>query len=36
MKLLAKEVYKELEDILGEENISQEPAVMDGYACSQF
>jgi glycolate oxidase len=32
MKLLPEEVYRELADALGEENISQEPAVLDGYA----
>lgn len=32
MKKLSKAMYKELEKILGEENVSQEPAVLDGYA----
>ncbi len=30
--MLSQEVYKELEDALGPENLSQEPAVLDGYA----
>ena len=32
MKQLAGDLYKELEGVLGPENISQEPAVLDGYA----
>ncbi|MCP4681060.1 MAG: FAD-binding oxidoreductase [Desulfobacterales bacterium] len=32
MKLLSKDMYKKLEKVLGEENISQEPVVLDGYA----
>ncbi len=32
MKLLSKDMYKELEKVLGDENVSQEPAVLDGYA----
>ncbi len=31
-KLLPKKVYKELEEVLGAENISQEPMIMDSYA----
>jgi glycolate oxidase len=31
MMALPKDVYRELEDILGPENISEEPAVLDGY-----
>ncbi len=30
--MLSAECYKELEDVLGPENVSQEPAVMDSYA----
>jgi len=30
--MLAKDAYKELEDVLGPENISEEPGVLDGYA----
>jgi len=33
---LAKEVYKTLEDIVGPENISEEPAILDGYAFQAF
>ena len=32
MKQLASDLYKAMEDVLGPENISQEPAVLDGYA----
>ena len=32
MKLLPEDMYRELEDALGEENVSQHPAVLDGYA----
>ncbi len=32
MKQLPTDMYKELEDVLGPENVSQEPAVLDGYA----
>ena len=32
MKQPASDLYKELEGVLGPENISQEPAVLDGYA----
>jgi len=33
---LKKEVYRELEDILGPEYISEEPAILDGYTCFGF
>lgn len=29
---LSRDVYRELEDILGPENISEDPAILDGYA----
>jgi glycolate oxidase len=32
MKLLPEQMYRELEELLGQENISQHPAVLDGYA----
>ncbi len=32
MKQFSQEMYQELENILGPENVSQEPAVMDGYS----
>ncbi len=32
MKLLPEEMYRELIEAIGEENVSQEPAVLDGYA----
>ncbi|MBU0996256.1 MAG: FAD-binding oxidoreductase [Proteobacteria bacterium] len=32
MEKLSKEMYKELENVLGKENVSQEPALLDGYA----
>ncbi len=32
MNVLPKEMYAELENILGQENVSQEPALLDGYA----
>jgi glycolate oxidase len=33
---LARDVYRELEDILGPENISEDPAVLDGYTFYQI
>ena len=30
--MLSKDAYRELEDALGKENVSQEPGVLDGYA----
>ena len=32
MKQLSSDLYKAMEDVLGPENVSQEPAVLDGYA----
>lgn len=32
MKLLSKDMYKELEDAIGKEFVSQEPVILDGYA----
>ncbi len=32
MKTLPEEMYKELEEVLGKDHISREPAVLDGYA----
>ena len=33
---LSKDVYREFEDVIGTENISEEPAVLDGYAFQPF
>ena len=33
---LSRDAYREFEDILGPENISEEPAVLDGYSFQPF
>jgi len=35
-ELLSSEAYKELEDTLGPENVSREPALLEGYAFQSF
>ncbi len=33
---LSKEVYKEFEDVVGEENICDDPAIMPAYYSTEF